>query len=112
MPRQKVEGSGTSWEDIAQAVPAWEAEHGVRVACTVVWEPRLPSGAAVEVVLMDGAPFGEHREVLRVRQPFPTRKAAGQAGAVMHAIFLAFMELDRNPWLWAPRRRQEARGEP
>lgn len=111
MPRKKPEHNATTWEDISECVPAWEAEKGVRVVCHISWDSRLSSGAYVEVVLFSGRQVGQGTEVLRVRQPFPARKSAGQAGAVMHAIFLAFNELDANPWLWPMPLRRKARGE-
>ena len=111
MGRQKPQYSGTSWQDIAEAIPTWEAEKGVCVVCHITWDARLPSGAYVEVVLQRGRQIGQGEEVCRVRQPFPARAGAGQAGAVMYAIFSAFMELDRNPWLWGEEARAKARGE-
>lgn len=111
MPRQRPEYAQTSWQDIAECVPAWEKEAGVRVAIHITWQPHLSSGACVEAVLLAGNPLEGHKELVRVRQPFPTRKASGQAGAALHAIFLAFAELERNPWLWSPEQRAAARGE-
>lgn len=107
MPARKADYAGTTWEDIAQCIPSWEAEHGVRVRVQIEWRPNLSHGAYVEVVLCDMAPSEEFRELYRVRAPFPTRKASGQAGAVLHAAFQAFHELDSTPWAWSLQMRRD-----
>lgn len=111
MPRQKPEYAGTSWQDVAEAVSAWEIEKGVRVRIHICWQSILPTGAYVEAVLYDHTTSFEPKELCRVRNAFPARKAAGQAGAVMYCIFEAFNALEREPWLWPSPRRAQARGE-
>lgn len=111
MGRQKPEASGTTWQDISECLPAWEIEKGVRILVQVVWQSNLAAGAYMEIVLLEGSQPDGKRELLRVRKPFPTRKASGQAGAVLHAVFEALNALDAEPWLWPRELRQAARGE-
>lgn len=108
MPRQRVDTGATTWQDLAECVPAWEAEKGVRVAVTIAWTERLRDGAYVEVVLNDAALALGTGELHRVRAPFPTRKASGQPGAVLYAIFTALNDLDANPWYWSTKMRKDA----
>lgn len=111
MARKQPEVNGTTWADIAECVPSWERDHGVRVVVEISWRANLSAGAYVDVRLCSaGWPEGSG-ELVRVRQPFPARKGSGQAGAVMHAIFSAFAELENNPWLWGPDARRKARGD-
>lgn len=111
MPRREPEAASTSWADIAECVPAWEAEYGVQVEVDIRWDGRLKEGAYAEVTLRELTVGGRGRELVRTRGPFPTRKGSGHPAAVMHTIFQAFAELDRNPWLWGEARRRAARGE-
>lgn len=110
MGRQKPEYNGTNWPDIAQCVPAWEAEKGVRVSATLRWAPNLRSGAFVEVVVCDAAFAEGSGELLRVRHAFPTTRGSGHAGAVLYAIFDALNALDANPWYWSEKMRRERLG--
>lgn len=108
MGRQKPEASVTTWADIAECIPAWETEKGVRIEAIVRWEATLQSGAYVEVVILD-ADFPLQRvEIARRRAPFPTRKGSGQAGAVLHAVFQALVDIDNEPWQWSGKMRREA----
>lgn len=111
MPRKKPEQSGTTWADIAECVPSWEKDAGVRVVATIAFEPHLSDGARVEVVLLAGSRLDARKELCRVRAPFPVKRSSGQAGAVLHAIFQAFAEYESNPWLWTDAKRKAARGE-
>jgi hypothetical protein len=109
--KRNPDNASTSWQDISECVPAWCAEYGVRLEATIVWQPNLSSGAYVEVVLYSSMEVGRGAEVVRTRAPFPTRRGAGHAGAVLHAAFQAFQELETNPWLWPSDKRRAARGE-
>lgn len=110
MARPRPEYNATSWQDIYEAVPAWESEHGVRVELRIRVEPGLASGGYVEVVLFEGGQVGDGPELVRTRQPFPVRRGSGHAGSALHCVFRALAELEANPWLWPARKRRAVTG--
>lgn len=112
MGRQKVDTGGTSWQDIVEAIPAWEEEHGVYVTWEFHVEPALNSGAYVECVLHERTVAGKGAELVRVREPMPARKGSGHAGAFLYVAFRALQELEANAWLWPARKRRAVVQEP
>lgn len=108
MSRQKPEYAGTSWQDVATAVLLWEATYGVRICAQLEWRANLSAGACVEVTIWDGHTVGRGPELVRLREAFPARKAAGQAGAVLWAVSCALRALEAEPWSWSTKMRREA----
>lgn len=108
MARQRPDAHQNTWEDVSHAVSMWEASMGVRIRSTITWEPRLSSGAAVEVVIEEGGTIGRGEELVRVREAFPAKRATGQPGAVLWAISCAVRCLEREPWLWSRKMRRDA----
>ena len=111
MGRPKPEANATTWQDVMEAIPAWEAEHRVEVVIELRFRPALASGGFVEVVLYRREGIGRGPELVRMRGDFPARKGSGHAGAVMYLVFRALLEYERNPWLWSDDERKRARGE-
>lgn len=108
MSRQKPENASATWSDVATAVLSWEAHYGVRICAHIEWRHNLSAGACVEVVITDGLAVGKGPELVRLREAFPTRKASGQAGAVLWAISCAIRALELEPWQWSAKMRREA----
>jgi hypothetical protein len=112
MARQKPEAAQNTWSDVAHAVWAWEQELGVRISAQIVWETRLSTGGAVEVVITEGVTVGRGAELVRVREAFPATKMTGQPGAVLWAVSCAIRCLEREPWLWSTTMRMRALRKP
>lgn len=108
MSKQRPEFAATTWSDVAQSVGEYEAHYGVRLSVVLDWRPNLSTGAFVEVVIREGNTVGTGPELVRVREPFPARRMAGQAGAVMWALTCALRALDAQPWQWSHKMRREA----
>lgn len=108
MPKGGHDGACTTWADVSDALPAWEAEYGVEVEYRVRFDSRLPTGAYVECVVYDGQGVERGAELLRQRHPFPARKATGAAGAVLYCTFAALQALENTPWSWSTRMRKRA----
>lgn len=105
MSRQKPEYAANSWQDVAQVVGEYEARYGIRICASLWWDARLSTGGYVEVIIYEGGTVGRGPELVRIREAYPARKLAGQAGAVMWALTRATTELERNPWNWSRKMR-------
>lgn len=112
MSRGNGTGEGPTWADVATMVGDWEAHLGVCIYVQLAWREGLTSGAWAEIIIREGRVIGMGEELSRMRAAFPTRKATGQAGAVMNAIAQAIRELEANPWTWSAMMRRRVNPKP
>lgn len=101
----------SSWQDVQNYIE----QHTKETKHTAVVSIHTYAGAKlhphIEVALF---PIGESSlsaATVRIRHEWPSKAAARQMRAILYAVATAYEELARNPWLWTPERRAEARGE-
>lgn len=100
-----------SWQDCADYIRHEALDQGVsaRVELGVSLTGSPPSFC--EVILYQVGEDHHRNPLVTLRYAFPETGVSKQWSNVMRAIQEAYMELDRNSWLWTPARRKRARGE-
>lgn len=101
--------AGASWSDVDEFVTNWGEELGVSFMVQIGFNPRLSSGAYVEVTIREGMQVGLGEELVRLREAFPVRKAQGHAGAVLWALSSSIRALEAEPWSWSKKMRRALR---
>lgn len=99
-----------SWGEVFETARAWEAEHFTLTGFVLRGDPTIREGAYLDVVVYDAESTDLSRPHHCVRVPWPAGRMTAQAAVAMHALFLAYQDMENLPWLWTRRRRKRAQG--
>ena len=111
MPRNDKYRPDVSLDDVRNYID--EHTRATHYAATIQIEfpPALRQDAKATVQLRPVGAGLSHQPLVQTCGPLPLRAASRQMSALLHLVAQAYAELDTNPWLWAPEKRRQARGE-
>lgn len=100
-----------SLEDVREYIDVHTQESHVCATIVLEFPPTLRTEARATVHLRAAGEGLFGPSLVQVAGPVPLRAQARQMSALLHLVAQAYAELDANPWLWAPEKRRQARGD-